>query len=208
MTIDRRRILSRALSAGAAFAACFIIWPSTSIRAHEYEVGAIKIEHPWLRAPHEGETRAQLYMFVSNKGDRPDRLIGVKSAGFGSAEFHVAPHFAVRENAIYLPPMSKVTLEPGGSHVLLVDISKMNPIGWGFEMTLVFDKAGEVAIDASIDAPDAMHAHDADAMERWRKSHRESSSEPETPSDHTDHDQMQKDQEPIGGEGESAPKSE
>lgn len=163
MNIDRRRILT----AGAAVAAGLLGRPFAA-RAHEYAVGKIKIEHPWLRAPLEGETRAQLYMLVVNSADRPDRLIGVKSADFRSVQFHIAPHLVAREDAIYLPPLSRVTMAPGGSHVELVDISKMNPVGWAAEMTLVFEKAGEVTIDAAVEAPDAMHAHDAEAMERWR----------------------------------------
>jgi copper(I)-binding protein len=169
MNIDRRRIFFCALTAGAAVAAGLAGWPPSAAQAREYAVGKIKIEHPWLRAPLEGETRAQLYMLVSNAGDRPDRLIAVKSADFGSAQFHIAPHFAAREEAIYLPPLSKATLAPGGSHVELVDISKMNPVGEAAEMTLVFEQAGAVAINASVEAPDAMHAQDAEAAERWRK---------------------------------------
>ena len=53
----------------------------------------------------------------------------------------------------------------------LLDIKKHLEVGWGLEMTLVFEKAGEVVIDAAIDAPDAAHAHDAEAMERWQKAH-------------------------------------
>lgn len=206
MAIDRRRVFACALAAGAAFSAYLIVdWRSAGASAHEYEVGKIKIEHPWLRAPLDGEKGAQLFMSIFNKGDSPDRLIGVKSAAFGAAHFHVAPHFAQREAAIYVPPLSKAILAPGGSYVQLVDISKINPVGWGCELTLVFEKAGAVTIDASIDAPDATHAHDVEAMERWRKSHGEGSSGGETQSDHPDHDPMQKEPAPTGNEGEAAP---
>jgi copper(I)-binding protein len=201
MTIDRRRLCSRA---PAAFAACVLGWPVSGASAHEYGVGKIKIEHPWLRAPRDGETSAQLFMLVANAADWPDRLIAVKSANVGSADFHIAPHFAVREDAIYLPPLSKVTLAPGGSYVRLVDISKINPVGWGFEVTLVFEKAGEVTIDAAVDAPDAAHAHDAEAMERWRKAHGELREKQDQP---TGHDQMN-DHDAPGGEAAPAPKAD
>jgi hypothetical protein len=138
--------------------------------AHEYEVGKLKIEHPWLRAPKDGETHAHLFMLIHNSGE-DDRLVGVKSANIGGAEFHVAPQFAALSDSIYIPAGSELKLAPGGSYVDLLGIKKMNPVGWGFEMTLVFAKAGEVTIDAAIDAPDAMHAHDAEAMERWEKAH-------------------------------------
>jgi Ni/Co efflux regulator RcnB len=51
-------------------------------------------------------------------------------------------------------------------------------------MTLVFEKAGEVVIDAAIDAPAAKHAHDAEAMERWEKAHNKDTSGPKETGHH------------------------
>ncbi|TDX65069.1 hypothetical protein EDE12_10340 [Methylosinus sp. sav-2] len=165
MSIDRRRVLF--LTGGAALAASGLSRAS----AHEYEKGGIKVEHPWLRAPRDGESDANLFMVVYNRGDAADRLIGVKSSEIGGFDLHVAPQFAVAADAIFFPNGSKVTLAPGGSFVHLSGIKKINPVGWGFELTLVFEKAGDLLIDAAIDAPDAAHAHDAEAMERWEKAH-------------------------------------
>ena len=66
--------------------------------------------------------------------------------------------------------LQTTTLAPGGAYVLAAeheeDISRSR---LGLEMTLVFEKAGEVVIDAALDAPDAVHAHDADAQARSEK---------------------------------------
>lgn len=198
MEIDRRRVLSTA----GAFLTCAVGLSASEAAAHEYAVGKLKVEHPWLRAPLDGETRAQLFMVVYNNSDQPDRLIGVKSAAIGAAELHVAPQFAVTADVIYLPPLKKVTLAPGGSYVQLLDIKKINPVGWGFELTLVFEKAGEVTIDAAIDAPDAQHAHDAEAMERWEKAHGQSSGK--GAADETGHDNT-KDHSSPGRDNDAAP---
>ncbi|WP_428988683.1 copper chaperone PCu(A)C [Methylocapsa aurea] len=163
MSIDRRRVLL--LSGAAALAAGGLGFAN----AHEYEKGGLKVEHPWLRAPRDGESDANLFMVVYNRGDAADRLIGVKSPEIGGFDLHVAPQFAVAADAIFFPNGAKVTLAPGGSFIHLSGIKKINPVGWGFELTLVFEKAGEMLIDAAIDAPDAAHAHDAEAMERWEK---------------------------------------
>lgn len=173
--IDRRH----ALWTAGAFLAATVLRSGRGASAHDYKVGKLEIGHPWLRAPREGEKSARLFMLVSNKSDQPDRLIGVRAAGVGSVEAHVAPQFAVRADAIYIPPLAKVTLAPGGSYVELLDIAKMNPVGWACDMTLMFEKAGEVAVDVSIEAPDAMHAHDLEAMERWRRARGEAPAEGE-----------------------------
>ena len=156
------------------------------VAAHEYEMGAITVEHPWLRAPNEGETTAHLYMTIENKGDAPDKLVGAKAEKIGKAIMHADPAHIVMPPGIVVPPRGKVTLEPGdGPHVGLHDVKKMNPVGWGFELTLVFEKAGELTIDASVEAPDAKQAHDAEATERWEKAH--AAKEDAKPADHNEH---------------------
>lgn len=168
--------------------------------AHEYEVGKLKVEHPWLRAPQDGENKAQFYAVIENNGDAPDRLIGVKSEKFGKAAIYGDPKNVALETPVTIAPKQKVTLAPGGAYVGLLDIKKHLEVGWGLEMTLVFEKAGEVTIDAAIDAPDARHAHDAEAMARWEKAHGKDSSGPKSSHegheghsghdghmDHTDH---------------------
>jgi len=165
MSINRRRVLF--LTGGAAFAASGL----GLANAHEYQKGGLKVEHPWLRAPRDGESDANLFMVVYNRGDAADRLIGVKSPEIGGFDLHVAPQFAVSTDAIFFPNGSKVTLAPGGSFVRLSGVKKISPVGGGFGLTLVFDKAGELQVDAAIDAPDAAHAHDAEARARWEKAH-------------------------------------
>ncbi|MGA9824812.1 MAG: hypothetical protein WBQ53_08255, partial [Methylocystis sp.] len=54
-------------------------------------------------------------------------------------------------------------------------------------------KAGDVVIDAAIEAPDAAHAHDADAQARWEKAHNKDTAGPAgappapAPHDHDHH---------------------
>lgn len=155
--------------------------------AHEYDVGNMKVEHPWLRAPVDGDNKAQFYAILHNSGATPDKLIAVKSEKFGKAEVHGDAKKLDLVTPIIVPPKSKLTLAPGGAYVALLDIKKHLEVGWGLEMTLVFEKAGEVEIDAAIDAPDAAHAHDAEAMERWQKAHGQDSAGPKEGAAHQDH---------------------
>ena len=164
-----------------------------SAAAHEYDVGNLKVEHPWLRAPVDGDNKAQFYAMLHNNGATPDKLIAVKSEKFGKAEIHGDAKKLELITPIVLPPKSKVTLAPGGVYVTLLDIKKHLEVGWGLEMTLVFEKAGEVVVDAAIDAPDAAHAHDAEAMERWQKAHGQDSAGPkEGGASHHEHHHMDK----------------
>jgi copper(I)-binding protein len=168
MTIKRRDLLvAGALLVGAAAG----LAPSAPAHAHEYDLGKLKIEHPWVRAPKDGETTAYFYAFIHNSGDTADKLIAVKSPNVGKVDFHSDAKHAAAQGGIAIPAKQKTTLAPDGAHVVLSDVKKYLQPGWGFELVLVFEKAGEVTIDAAIDAPDAKHAHDAEALERWEKAH-------------------------------------
>ena len=87
MTIKWRDLL---LSGGALLcgAAAGGLLPSGSARAHEYEIGKLIVEHPWVRAPLDGDSKAYFYAFIHNTGEAGDRLIGVKAEKFGKVEFH------------------------------------------------------------------------------------------------------------------------
>ena len=166
--IKRRDLLARGALLATAAAMTMLVGVGV---AHEYEVGKLKVEHPWLRAPQDGDNKAQFYAVIENNGDAPDKLIAVKSEKFGKAAIFGDGKNLSTETPVTIAPKQKVTLAPGGAYVGLLDIKKHLEVGWGLEMTLVFEKAGEVVIDAAIDAPDAKHAHDAEAMERWEKAH-------------------------------------
>jgi hypothetical protein len=189
--IRRRDLLASggSLLAGAALG---VVIPK-SAGAHQYDVGKLKVEHPWIRAPADGDNKSSFYAFLYNNGDTPDKLIAVKVEKFGKAVIHGDPKNLELETPIVLPPKTKVTAAPGGVYVALLDAKEHLEVGWGLEMTLVFEKAGEVVIDAAIDAPDAKHAHDAEAMERWEKAHNKDTSGPkdgghEGHHDHGGHD--------------------
>lgn len=185
MMIKRRDLLASggSLLAGAALG----VFAPRAAQAHEYDVGKLKVEHPWTRAPADGEKNATFYAFLHNNGDAPDKLIAVKCEKFEKAVIHGDPKNLELEAPIVLPPKTKVTAAPGGVHVALIGAKKHLEVGWGLEMTLVFEKAGEVVVDAAIDAPDAMHAHDAEAMERWEKAHNKDTSGPKETGGHEEH---------------------
>lgn len=179
----KRRALLKTICVLVAGASAALLAMNAASFAHEYEVGKIKVQHPWLRAPKDGENNAQFYAVIENNGDAPDKLIAVKSEKFGQAAIMAD---GKTEAAVTLAPKQKVTLAPGSGYVSLQDIKKHLEVGWGLEMTLVFEKAGEVTIDAAIDAPDAVHAHDAEAMARWEKAHGKDNAGPK-PQEHDGH---------------------
>ena len=51
-----------------------------------------------------------------------------------------------------VPPDGTVKLAPRGTHIMLMDLAKPLRVGDSLPATLVFEKAGEVAVDFKVDA--------------------------------------------------------
>lgn len=55
--------------------------------------------------------------------------------------------------AIEVPADGSVALEPGGFHIMLLDVKKVLAVGDTIEVTLTFEKAGEVQATAEVREP-------------------------------------------------------
>jgi len=53
-------------------------------------------------------------------------------------------------SAIDLPAGEDTVLEPGGYHIMILNLAKPLQIGQTFPVTLTLEKAGEVQVDATV----------------------------------------------------------
>jgi copper(I)-binding protein len=96
-----------------------------------------------------------VYFTLTNPGEQPDRLIGVKTSRAEKAELHTHVHEGEimrmqQIESIELPAGGHVEFKPGGSHVMLFKMSKPLVAGERFPLTLIFEHAGEVSVDVAI----------------------------------------------------------
>lgn len=142
----------RALALAALFA-------STAAWAHEYELGALEIDHPWARATPPGAEAAGAYMTIKNEGAEPDRLIGAAFAGAAVTQIHemVMDDGVMRMGEVAgglpIPPGETVRLEPGGYHVMLMGLKAPLVEGGKVPLTITFEKAGSIEVELAIEAP-------------------------------------------------------
>lgn len=120
--------------------------------AHEYEVGAMRIDHPWSRQTPPGARVGAGYVTITNTGTEPDRLIGGNAAISDGFEIHssatengVARMRRLAEG-IAIAPGETMTLAPMGTHVMLTGLRAPIAAGQLFEGTFVFERAGSVAV--------------------------------------------------------------
>jgi hypothetical protein len=98
------------------------------------------------------------YMIIRNPGDAPDRLIKAESDVANIVELHTSEMkdgvMSMRQvEAIEAPANGEVTLEPGGFHVMLIDVTKDLKVGDTVNLTLTFENAGEMDVQATVREP-------------------------------------------------------
>ena len=159
-SMTNRRILILALAA---------LLTATAAPAHEFQLGSLKIGHPWARPTLPGQSAGGAYLSVTNNGGAPDRLLGGSSPAAAGVEVHEmrmeGDVMRMREmQGLELPAGKTVTLAPGGLHLMLTGLKAPLKLGDKLALKLRFEKAGEVEVTVNVEdkptAPaQAAHKH-------------------------------------------------
>jgi periplasmic copper chaperone A len=118
-----------------------------------YRAGSLVIEAPWSRATPGGAKIGSGYMRIVNSGPEPDRLIGGTASVAARIEVHESSmsdgiaRMRPVDGGLLIKPGETVDLKPGGLHAMLVDLKQPLKEGDTIKGTLVFEKAGTVAIE-------------------------------------------------------------
>jgi copper(I)-binding protein len=96
------------------------------------------------------------YMLILNTGYEPDRLIGAETDVADTVEVHEMAHvdgvMTMRPlpDGLEIPAGGEVALESGGYHLMLFGLTHDLRAGETYQMTLRFERAGEVTITVAI----------------------------------------------------------
>jgi copper(I)-binding protein len=105
----------------------------------------------WSSTPDRGA----VYFTVQNNGQEADRLVSAASDVAGTVQVHettmVDGTAQMGEvDGVDVPAGGSVTFEPGGYHVMLMEIPEPLQVGSSIDVTLTFEGAGEVTVPAEI----------------------------------------------------------
>lgn len=118
----------------------------------------LAVERAWVRAVTVGEAggvTTAAYMKILNRGPA-DRLVGASSPSVGRAEVHRTviddSGLATMGPAVPLdlPPGSATELEPGGVHLMLMDVRDTLAPGDTVRIVLQFESGAEVGVRAEV----------------------------------------------------------
>lgn len=123
--------------------------------------GDITVDAPFARASAGAATVGAVFMNLKNSGATADALVAAESPVAARAELHTH----IREGdiirmrpvqAIDVPAGGAVSLQPGGLHVMLIDLRQPLKQGEVFPLTLTFAETGALTIQVSVQSPAGM----------------------------------------------------
>ncbi|NVP56884.1 copper chaperone PCu(A)C [Mycoplana rhizolycopersici] len=145
----------------------FTVLLAGAAHAHGFEVGNLKIGHPYARAMLPGAKVGGGYLKITSNGSA-DRLLNAKADRAASVQLHEMKMdggiMVMRElkDGIAVPANATVELKPGGYHLMFMNVSQPFEEGEMIKATLTFEKAGTVEVEfvvgpAAGGAPDMKH---------------------------------------------------
>lgn len=127
---------------------------------------ALEVTEAWARATPPGAKTGAAYISLRNNGAEDDALLAATSTAAGSVEIHetvekdgVAKMRPLGEAPI--PAGGMLEMKPGGTHLMLMELSAPLVEGSMVPLTLTFKQAGAITIHAEIGplGADAPHGH-------------------------------------------------
>ena len=114
----------------------------------------LRIEQPWAAETPPAALAGAAYLNIVNDG-KADRLLGAKA----EVARHVELHSTAMEGnmmrmravaALEVPGDTTTVLEPGGIHIMLIDLKQPLRAGQNVPLTLEFEKAGVLHVQVPI----------------------------------------------------------
>lgn len=123
--------------------------------ARAQDAAGLKIDGAWARATAGMARNGAAYMTIHNLGPVADRLVAASSPIAGTVELHahLKDGDVMRMRpvaAVEIAPGEPAVLQPGGLHVMMLDLKASLKDGDSFPLTLTFEKAGKVTVSVDV----------------------------------------------------------
>lgn len=121
---------------------------------------ALNVSSAWSRELPPTAPVGAVFMTIDNPSQHADRLISADSSIADVTELHAHIHEGdvmrmVKVDAIDVPANGQLSLEPGGYHIMLIDLKKPLVAGQQLPLTLQFEHAGAMDVSVDIKTSDA-----------------------------------------------------
>ena len=122
----------------------------------EATVGDITVTDAWVRQPAEGQIASAAYGTITNNGDTDITLVGGSVPFDATFEIHETlmddegvMQMKQRLDGFVIAAGATFELEPGGPHVMMLDIDPADFVD-SVDVTLIFDDGTEITVKAPV----------------------------------------------------------
>lgn len=115
----------------------------------------IAVTEAWARPSPMVERAGAAYMVITNGGSTDDRLISATTEVAATVELHETKNEGgmmamAPVDGIMIPANGQADLEPGGYHIMLIDLTRALKAGETITLVLTFEQAGELQVTAEV----------------------------------------------------------
>ena len=125
---------------------------------------AVSVTDAWARSSSAMASAAAAYATITNAGPTADALVGASSPAAAAVEVHetvaMGSPAASGSGMMGMRPVARVEIPAGGSlqlkpgsyHVMLIGLAHDLAVGDTIDLTLTFEKAGQITVKAQVRA--------------------------------------------------------
>ena len=125
---------------------------------------AVSVTDAWARSSSAMASAAAAYATIANAGPTADALVGASSPAAAAVEVHetvaMGSPAASGSGMMGMRPVARVEIAAGGSlqlkpgsyHVMLIGLARDLAVGDTIDLTLTFEKAGQITVKAQVRA--------------------------------------------------------
>lgn len=133
--------------------------PFAAVASPSYaEDAKLSIEKPWARASIGTSRPTAAFLTIVNRASAPDRLLGVSSPAAARVEVHRTEikdgsATMMKVEGVVVPAGGTVEFKPGSYHIMLMKLTAQVTKGTRLPLTLTFERAGRIAVEAKVMGP-------------------------------------------------------
>jgi periplasmic copper chaperone A len=140
----------------------WIVWIGAALAGCGGTGGAtgseLTVRDAWARPGQSGGVSA-VYFVVDNPTSQPDTLRSAATDVAMMTELHISSIDAegtmkmMHQDSVAIPASQQVMFEPGGLHIMLMNLKEDLREDQRFTVTLNFERAGQMTVDVQVRAP-------------------------------------------------------
>jgi hypothetical protein len=137
---------------------CFIIFITTFffVVYAQAEMGkGVLVKNAWVQAMPPSQKISAAYMTIANKSFKAVTIVSASSDTAGATEIHQMSdmngmmHMAMAQN-LHIPAQGEITLQPGGFHIMLINLKKPVSKGDIVPIMLHFQDGDTIIVKAEV----------------------------------------------------------